>query len=236
MIIRSLLLFITIFAFINNANARKLMLDEFRAAFEISGNFGMLDYTPVSDSLTPSGMEFSDSSTKYGYSGAMFLALNIDPKIVLKFGGEFIKPLTLSSISGSSSGTEVLTGSTRTYIMNPGVGFDLAFFSSPIFRVFIGSEIGYSILRSTVTWDYTAAGEALGYTDIIENIGGNAIGVNSYFGIEYALVDQFSIIIRGGYRYLKFTTIKNRDTDATIAGRSLDFSGFTGCVAFRLYL
>jgi hypothetical protein len=236
-----------------NLSGRILDLNEKHTGFELGFAYSAIRNLDPATNRLQSGLTYSGNSSGYAYNSQFLFLFNMNSKVLIKGGFELIYPHQMGSITGSDSGgTGFVSGKTFIYGMNPLVGIDVGFVTGHSYRVFAGTEVGYGLLRYKTTWTYLPAGTAAGYSDFAERSSASSVSVNPYLGAEYTFVDIYGILIKAGYKYLKFSDIKasgsytngqninvspgERLLDLDGTARTVDLSGFTVIAAFRIYL
>lgn len=239
------------FIYIASAGAKELSLLQPDFAFEIGGSFNTISNFNIGANKISNLLTWANDRETMGFSGNTYIVANVHAKMVLRIGFEILVPRTLKDIQGAFEGLNIINGKTITYSMIPTVGWDMFYYTSKRFRAFIGGELGYAMLRSVNEWHYSDDAKGVGFLDFTERLSASTVSINPYAGLEYALVDRYSIIFKLGYRVLKYRTITadngytngvdvTSEKNATVlnydgTNRRYDFSGVNVAMSFRVY-
>jgi hypothetical protein len=220
-------------------HAKELSLLDPNFAIEMGGSYCTIsDFSPAANKVIDS-LVWANARETTGFSGNIYLVANVHAKMALRFGFEVLVPRTLNNIQGSIYSIDIINGKTTTYSMIPTVGWDMFYYTSKRVRAFVGAEFGYAMLRSNSEWHYTSIGQELGGTDFTEKMSAGTVSMAPYTGIELAFVDRYSLVLKLGYRILKYRTITD-STNTTVlnmdgTGLTYDFSGINANMSFRIY-
>ncbi len=159
-----------------------------------------------------SGQDTSvDGETKFSYGGELGFQIGFGSNLNLRMGAEVIQHRPVKDAKGTnSSGTERFELDSNVFIFNPNFTFEYAYATSGATKMYMGAGMGYANITIENRYTMTATGtsELGGVTDFNEKIEGTSTSFHVLTGIETTFVDNSTLSLDVGYRYLRTKELK----------------------------
>lgn len=164
-----------------------------------------------------SDTKFSDE-VSYGFGGEVGVMLSVKSLMSLRLGIELLQPNPLKEIKGKDAvGTELMSLTSRIFVVNPMATVDIYFFKHPTYRGFF--FVGAGLAKVTLKNEYAfTAASTYGVTDYTEKSEASLISAHTGVGIETLFVDNVTAAIEMGYRHMPVSDLKYSSDVTTISG------------------
>jgi len=198
-----------------------------------------------------------DRDYKYQYSGELGVQFGLGEDLHLRLGAEIGQhgPVTDAIGVNTTSGAKRFSLDSSVFMFNPNVSLSYIFSRVDSWRFFVYGGVGLASVTVENRYKMTAAGTAQlgGVTDFNEKMEGSAVSFHMGTGFEMLFVDNVTVGLDLGYRYLKVNTLKYTGDMTTILSpttgvskgeqakdhdgnnRFVDLSGATVGLTFRFY-
>ena len=175
-------------------------------------------------------------------------------RTIVRLGVEFLRPLRLESVEAKTTGGSLLYRADCDILgIIPKGGIELVLYAKNSYRIFLMMEAGAGTLSVKNSYRLTAAGSATfaGVTDHSVEYKGSTSTFGGAFGFEQIISDTTAYVFQAGYRALYFPTLTYASdtntflgaksagatvTDASGAGRLMDFTNYYASLGLRIYL
>ncbi len=235
------------------AHAKVFDFTQAQVATYIHGQYGATDIGNTAYGNAGGVNNVFDSGPQEQFAGEAGAVIGLG-RMNLVFTGEYLSPNPATDQwGGNSSGTKLMSVSSRVIAVVASVGFEFLFHQRSTSRFLFGMSGGYADVTMTNNYSMTTAGEAL-YTAVSstysENGHGSGISGKAYFGLEFLLTDNVTCTFDLGYRYLQVTNLTYSSSSTTVNGaqsegsaikdsngldRDLKMDGAYGGIGFRFY-
>lgn len=222
------------------------------AYFRATGGLHMMGQEGFS--LSSGDQTFFENKDKpaYNYTGEIGLLFNFGDHLSVRLGVEGLQSREIEAPGKDGAGVPLLDVTSRILAFAPNLTFEVALAKTPESKFFLFAGMGYVTLKATNEYSMTAAGTTLyGNGNYKETVSGISLMGHGGFGYEFLFVDNCTLAIETGWRYLLANKLKYTDAITTVDGakekgerarnsdgsaRSIDMGGpFIG-VAFRFYI
>lgn len=153
----------------------------------------------------------------------------------------------------NSSGTELMTVTSDVFVMNPRLQFEVDVYNAGTSRFYINAGAGYADVSVDNKYEFTATGSTTysSIADYTEKSNNYFISYTMGLGYEYIFVDNVTMNLDLGYRYLKVGQLTHKHDTTTINGavskgdvvknndglnREFDLGGVYVGIGFRFYI
>jgi opacity protein-like surface antigen len=249
-----LLVFILILSWPFAVHARVFNFKETGLGVMLRGTGGM---TGVADDAygNSSGDGTSmDDESKYSYGGELGAILGLGEGFNVRIGAEILKPHPVKGHGKNPSDQERFELESSVFMFNPNIAFEIFLKKSDSIRFFGQFGVGYAMVDVENRYDMTTQGTTdLGVGDFNEKMSGTAIAYMIGAGLETTMLDNVTLSLECGYRYVKISELKytgdvnnivapsGAAKDATALNndgtkRTLDLGGVFAGASLRFYL
>lgn len=199
---------------------------------------------------------FSDS-VDYNFGGELGFMFAINPKLAMRIGIEFVQTKGLQTTGKDSGGTAQMDVESQTIVVNPQFSMEWSISSTGTSRTlfFIGGGYGTGTISNNYVLTTGPGGGTTTYPSADPNykeaVTGTSITSHVGYGWEFYFLDNVTMLLDLGYRYMSFTSLKYKSAANTVHGsaaegasakdnlgraREFDLGGpFVG-IGFRFYI
>ena len=148
--------------------------------------------------------------TKYNYSGELGLVLGMGSSFNLRIGSEIIQHHPVKEGHGlNPGGIERFQLESSTFVFNPNIAAEIFFEAGATTRFFAQLGLGYAMVDVANRYTMTATGTSeLGVNDFNEKMSGTGISAMVGAGLETFLLDNVTLSLDAGYRYIQVSELK----------------------------
>jgi hypothetical protein len=192
-----------------------------------------------------------DRTVSANYSGEAGLVLGLG-RANLRLGGEFLLPAPMGSITGSSAtGATLFSLNSKLTAVLAMANIEYAIKQGTTWKFLASVGGGYGWVALDNVYTMTAAGTtASGLASFTESSAATAPAAEAALAIEFLFAEQATLVLDGGYRYMKVGSLAYTSTQATYTGsmasgatvinmngeqRSLDLGGPFAGISLRFY-
>lgn len=203
-----------------------------------------------------SGVDTSmDDESKYQYGGELGAVFGIGDSVNLRIGAEVMRHHPVKGSGRNPSDQERFELESSTFVFNPNLALEFLFKQSQATRMYVQLGVGYAMVDVENRYDMTSTGTAElgGIDDFNEKMSGVAPSYLLGVGMETQALDNVTLSLEGGYRYIKVSELKYTGDVNNIVSpagaakdapalnhdgsqRELDLGGFFVGAALRFYL
>ncbi len=173
-----------------------------------TGGLSSVDKDPYGDS-SGSSTEI-DEQTKYNYGGELAAVWGMGQNYNLRLGAEVMQHHPIKEGHGkNAAGTDRFQFDSSTFVFNPNIAAEIFLEAGSKFRFFAQAGVGYAMVDVENRYTMTATGTSeLGVGSFNEKMSGTGMSYLVGAGFEALMLDNVTISVDGGYRYIKITELK----------------------------
>lgn len=213
--------------------------------------FSSMKQAPFGDSSGAGNTFDQEYKTQNNYEFGFVYSVD---QVSLRFGFEVQKPTRLKDIKGSNAaGSALYEMDSDISGYAPKIAIDINVKQWPTARIFLNAGYGMATMTLQNSYGFTTAGQAAypALANFREEYKGNGQLMEYSAGFEFLAFDTTTIVIDGGYRYLKIDSFTHNADVTNFQGavtkgaealdnsggkRAVDFSGYFASVALRFWI
>jgi hypothetical protein len=196
----------------------------------------------------------TDDQSKYQYGGEIAAVMGVGEKANFRLGAEIVRHHPVKGHGKNSSDAELFELESKTFVFNPNVAVEIIFDQGESTRWYGQLGVGYAMVDVENRYAMTAQGAGeLGVGDFGEKLSGTGLAYIIGVGLETSALNNATLSLEAGYRYLKISELKHTGDVNNIVSpsgvakgaaatnhdgskRELDLSGAFVGAALRFYL
>lgn len=149
-----------------------------------------------------------EDESKYQYGGEIGAVMGGD-SFNFRIGAEIIRHHPVKAHGKNPSDQERFELESKTFVFNPNVAFEIFMKKSESTRFYAQLGVGYAMVDVENRYEMTAQGTTdLGVGSFNEKMSGTGMSYILGAGLETRFIDNVTLSLEAGYRYLKITELK----------------------------